>query len=206
MFWDDFSLPTEEIEGIPDNSAVTVWISDNAHEQVGLRLAIYSLQDKDVRISIKNVSTLCKELLNTNELIYIPRSVGEIAPDKLQLMYESDSCELLSTQGREIYTKEWKHISESKHLLRIWENGQIVSVEENHFDESIIQFAKNLHEESDEQFILVVRLISELIGNIDQDIGDSFFEYRIKKLVEDGRFEIDGEFEVSRFYLVRLKG
>lgn len=203
MFEDDFSFSTERIKRIPDNSSVTIWISDNAHEQVGLRLAIYLLKDKNIHITVRNVSTLSKKLLTID---YTPRSVGEIAPEKLQLMYNADCCEPLTIQDRDILVKEWEILAESRHLLRVWKNGEIISVEENYYDKLIILTAKQLHEKSDEQFIHVARLIGELIGNLEQNIGDSFFEYRIRKLIEDGRIEMGGEFEKSRFYLVRLKG
>lgn len=193
----------QEIQSIQDNNSITIWTSDNAHEQVGLRLAMHLLKDKNIHITIRNVSVLCKELLNID---YTPRSVGEIAPDKLQLMYEANCCEPLTTQDRDTLINEWKELAENKHLLRIWENDQIISVEENYYDDLIIQTAKQLHEKSDEQFIHVARLIGELIGNLEQNIGNSFFEYRIMKLIEDGRIEMGGKFEKSGFYLVRLKG
>lgn len=40
-----------------------------------------------------------------------------------------------------------------------------------------------------------VRLIGEVLGHLEQYVGDAFMEYRLKKLIEAGIFEYEGNFE-----------
>ncbi len=49
------------------------------------------------------------------------------------------------------------------------------------------------------------RLIGDVLGQLEQYVGDSFLEYRLKKLIEAGIFESVGSLEAMRFYSVRLK-
>lgn len=49
------------------------------------------------------------------------------------------------------------------------------------------------------------RLIGEVIGHLDQYMGDAFFEYRLRKLIEKGVFEMEGNLKAMRYYSVRLK-
>ncbi|MGN7384043.1 DUF3658 domain-containing protein [Paenibacillus sp. SAFN-117] len=41
-------------------------------------------------------------------------------------------------------------------------------------------------------FLKSARLIGEAIGYCEQDIGDSFFEYRLRELIYEGVLEIKG--------------
>jgi len=49
------------------------------------------------------------------------------------------------------------------------------------------------------------RLIGEVIGNVDQYIGDGFVEYRVRLLIMNGIFEIKGVPKAMRYYSVKLK-
>jgi len=49
------------------------------------------------------------------------------------------------------------------------------------------------------------RLIGEVIGYLDQYISDEYFEYRVRHLITNGIFEIEGVPRAMRFYSVKLK-
>ncbi|CEG27120.1 DUF3658 domain-containing protein [Bacillus sp. B-jedd] len=49
------------------------------------------------------------------------------------------------------------------------------------------------------------RLVGEVYGHIFQYIGDSFIEYRVRKLIEAGIFEYKGSLEAMRCYSIKLK-
>ena len=69
----------------------------------------------------------------------------------------------------------------------------------------IIKRAKNLHgKKKSNKFMKSARVIGEVLGHLDQYVGDSFLEYRLKKLIEKGIFESEGSLEAMRFYSVRL--
>jgi hypothetical protein len=87
-------------------------------------------------------------------------------------------------------------------------NGRILSVPENFYDEFIIKKAKKLFVKGkprEIEFIKSARVIGEVLGYLDQYVGDSFLEYRIRKLIEAGVFESEGSLVAMRFYRIRLK-
>jgi hypothetical protein len=47
-------------------------------------------------------------------------------------------------------------------------------------------------------------VIGEVLGHLDQYIGDAFLEYRIRKLIDAGVFELEGDLKARRFYSLRL--
>ena len=111
---------------------------------------------------------------------------------------------LLTDHDREDLEKEWRSLSESKETLRIWRNGRIHAVDEDYHDEFIIKKAKKLHSKQKAMdFMKSARLIGEVLGHLDQYVGDAFIEYRLKKLIEAGVFEVEGSLAAMRFYSVR---
>ena len=97
-------------------------------------------------------------------------------------------------------------LSNNHEPLRIWEHGGIRSVSEDFFDQLIIQTARNLHEEAElNGFMKSARLIGEVMGHLKQYVGETFLEYRVRRLIEAGEFEAEGSLEAMRFYSVRLK-
>ena len=43
------------------------------------------------------------------------------------------------------------------------------------------------------------RLIGEVLGYLDQYVGDEFLENRLRKLIEKGVFEMEGSLKAMRF-------
>ncbi|WP_050615283.1 DUF3658 domain-containing protein [Bacillus testis] len=108
-------------------------------------------------------------------------------------------------EERALYADEWKELSASNAVLRIWENGAIRHVDEDFFDDFIIRSAQRLHQEADScTFMPAARLIGEVLGHIDQYIEDAFLQYRVRQLIEKGIFGLKGVPKAMRFYWVRL--
>nr|WP_269448740.1 DUF3658 domain-containing protein [Metabacillus kandeliae] len=97
---------------------------------------------------------------------------------------------------------EWLAISEEGALLRLWENGRIVSVSEDYLDEFILKRAKKVHRWR-KKYMAAARLIGETIGHLDQYIGDDFIEYRIRKLVEKGELASRGRMDAFGYEVRR---
>lgn len=201
-----FEKVLAQIRSIPEGEHVVIWACDNAHEQTGLRLVLYLLQGKNIDITVINTTEEYEKLFQVKKVKYTPLHTGEMTPEKLQHIYEHGSGRLLMDHDREDYEKEWLSFAESDETLRIWRNGRIVSVPEDYYDEFIINKAKKLSgNRKATEFMKSARVIGEILGYLDQYVGDSFLEYRIRKLIESGVFELEGSLEAMRFYGIRLK-
>ncbi|MGD6801820.1 DUF1835 domain-containing protein [Rossellomorea aquimaris] len=202
-----FNKTIDEIRAIPSNAAITIWAGENAHEQTGLRLVMRLLNERSNDIQLINSTELHRKLLNTLEIQYQLLHTGEISPEQLITMYKKGQNTLpLTPEERISLEKEYTELSTTNEVLRIWQGDSIQSVEEGYFDDLIIQTARRLFAKRGiEEFMKSARLIGELIGHLNQYVGDQFFEYRVRHLILNGVFEIKGVPKAMRFYSIRFK-
>ncbi|MDI3410233.1 DUF3658 domain-containing protein [Bacillus sonorensis] len=73
------------------------------------------------------------------------------------------------------------------------------------FDPLIIDKTRELQKNrSQKDFIVCPRVVGEVLGHLNEYIGDEFIEYRIRELIYKGVFEIKGVPKAMRFYSIRL--
>ncbi|OIK08523.1 hypothetical protein BIV59_19920 [Bacillus sp. MUM 13] len=205
-----FNRAFNRIMSIKEDIPIYLWAAENAEEQTGLRFAVELLKEKNNDFFIMNTTKGFNELFNIGKRKYSISHTGEIAPEKLQEIYEKlrQDQSPLTQQEQEQYEKDWLSLNENKETLRIWKNGTVQSVREDYFDELIINRAKKLHgKRKTNEFFKSLRLIGDVLGHIhlDQYISDTFINYRLKKMIESGIFEMEGSLEAMRLYSVRLK-
>ena len=195
----------EEIDAIPGNVPIVIWIAKNADEQTGMRYFMYLLKEKPNDVFLINTSVAHQELFATNDNQHYHHT-AMIHPEKLKEMYEKNVAKLLSPSERGHFQTEWMALSESKAVLRIWQNREITFVNEDHFDSLIISTIQKLYaEQGHKDFILAAKIIGEVLGLLEGSVFDAFLEYRIRKLVYNGVLEIKGIPKDMRSYSVKVK-
>lgn len=201
----------DQIDSIPEDVPITIWVAENAHEQTGLLYVLHILKNKMNDIKVINSTKMFAGKFNRPDIEYIAIKTGEIIPEKLQVIYEESKLNAsLSKEERKALVEEWAALAETEETLRIWQNEKIKSVREDYYDQYMINMAKKLQinrerAKEPEVFMKSARLIGEVIGHLDQYMGDSFFEYRLRKLIEKGVFEMKGNLKAMRYYSVRLQ-
>lgn len=152
-----------------------------------------------------NTTKVFEELFPVKNVKYILLNTGEISPEKLQIIFEKGQGLFLSDHDQEQLQNDWQSLSENQEVLRLWRNGRIQSVSEDYYDELMKKRAKKLQAKQDPKaFMKSARLIGDMLGHVDQYIGDAFLEYRLKKLIENGIFESEGSLYSMRYYSVKL--
>lgn len=204
-----FHETINQIISIPEDVPITIWVAENAHEQTGLRYVLHLLKNKVNDIKLINTTKAYVENFNRPDIQYTVLKTGELSPEQLQAIYEKGPTKSLSEHERERLEEEWMALADSEKTLRIWRKNEIKSVREDFYDQYMINMAKKLQVERErvkepEPFMKSARLIGEVIGHLDQYMGDSFFEYRLRQLIEKGVFEMEGNLKAMRFYSVRL--
>ena len=195
----------EEIDAIPENVPIVIWTGENAEEQTAMRYFMYLLREKRNDVLLINTSLASQELFTTNDHQHFHHT-AMFDPEKLKEMYEKNVAKLLSPSERSHFQKEWITLSESKAVLRIWQNREITFVNENHFDSFIMTTIQKLHaEQGHKDFILAAKIIGEVLGLLEGSVFDAFLEYRIRELVYNGVLEIKGIPKDMRSYRVRVK-
>lgn len=196
----------QQIKDIKDGTSIFIWTGSNAHEQIGLRYAIYLLKEKNIELSLINTTTAFDQLFNTNTRRMDIRHAGEITTEKLKVLYKSkEHMHSVTKEERAQLLIEWLSFAKENHTLRIWQKGQTISVPEDEFDAYLVKMAKRVHQsEPEEDYIKTPRLIGEVIGYLEQYIGDDFIEYRLKTLIDQGIFDMIGRRTSMRYYSIKL--
>lgn len=202
-----FNKVVTELERIPEHIPITIWTGNNALEQIGLRYALYLFRNKSNPIYVINTEVDNHTLFDTPELTTYYRHTGEIIPEKLgQIMQHNESVAAITRTQREAFEQEWSNVSGNSSDLRIWEQQEIIHVNEDYYDQYIIETVSKLHNNfENHEFIKSARVIGEVIGNLEQFLTDSFFEHRLLQLIYSGILEIKGVPKAMRYYSVRLK-
>ncbi|MFP7443021.1 DUF1835 domain-containing protein [Bacillus infantis] len=199
-----FEKTIRQIQGISDGSHIIIWHADNAHEQTGLQFVVYLLMEKDIDITTINTTEAYEELFPDKKEKFTPLHTGEISPEMLKLIWEGPHGKRLTDHDREHLEKEWLTLSEDRANLRVWRNQVIHSFPED-YDTFIKSRAKKLHaKQKEKDYMKSARLIGDVLGRLDQYVGDGFLEYRLKKMIAAGVFEAEGSLLAMRFYSVKL--
>ncbi|MFB6468210.1 DUF1835 domain-containing protein [Cytobacillus sp. Hz8] len=95
-----------QINSVPDNVPITIWVADNSHEQTGLRYVLYLLRNKTNKIKVINTTKAHAEHFNRPDIQYTVLKTGEISPEKLQVIYEKGQSKSLSGYERKELEEE----------------------------------------------------------------------------------------------------
>ena len=202
-----FNRTIFDIKQTPSHHPIIIWAGDNAHEQTGLRFVLYLLKEKTNDIFIINTNEAYKTHLNSREIDFTPLHMGELSSEQLKQIYENkENIHALTQTERKTYVQQWEQLCSDKEVLRIWEGKKIVSVPENFYDQFIINTVKKLHQKKKHNdFIKSARIIGEVMGHLNQYVGDQFIEYRVRRLIVDGIFDMEGVPKAMRYYSIKIK-
>ncbi|HDR8530216.1 TPA: DUF3658 domain-containing protein, partial [Bacillus thuringiensis] len=127
-----------------------------------------------------------------------------LPPESLALFQKSFAkLPYLTEEKRMNFEHEWDRLSKSIECLRVWEENEVHSVQEDYFDQFIIECAKSVG--ANREFLKAPRVIGEALGLVEQLVGDTFLEYRLKQLIKQEVFEFEGSLDEMRFYSVKLR-
>lgn len=189
----------KEIHSIPKDLPITIWKGDCAGDYLGLCF-ILSLLEGQNQIRVIHASKIYKELFHKEYEIF---RTGQLSFEEISKIYEkSKEIPFLTYPEKTDLKKEWETFLNNTNLLRIRKGDIVLSVEENHLDSFIIECAKNL--DAQNSFCDASRLIGTALGNYEQLIQDKFWEYRLRTLITQGIFKMEGSLESYSTYKVKL--
>ncbi|WP_286925985.1 MULTISPECIES: DUF1835 domain-containing protein [Lysinibacillus] len=193
--YNKFVNTLREIDDIPIHIPIYIWVGNNANEQCLLRFFLYLLNNKVNEIYLMQTS-------EHNKYGY----TGHLSSLQLSQLFMNSENKPLTIQERRSLQKEWKHLSQTRNVLRRWVNGEIISVSEDYFDALIINTITKLHKEQTmKDFIKTGIVIAELISQMDECPNLFYLEYRIRFLVYNGVLALKGIPKSMRHYSVKLR-
>lgn len=158
-----------------DGKPIRIWKSDAPYSTCGFYYVCNLLNDIDCNISVVSLpafSPICE-----NEIIEYSHW-GEVEPNKFHEFLHLES-QLSGTEKR-FLSSCWYELMKENAPLRAIINGKLISVPEDFYDFIII---RNL---PDNDF-LMARFIGKLLGKYHLGISDSWYAFRIEKMIEENK-------------------
>nr|WP_319001344.1 DUF3658 domain-containing protein [Clostridium estertheticum] len=172
MYFEEFKEMSEEIEDSYKklhekitkfkDEDIYLWYGNSAMETCGMLHVLSMLEEKIENVCTINVSDITYNTGKRND--YTPRVVGELTPERLgefiginQSMDFSRYSSLMSL---------WKQLKREKSNLRIYEDKEVKSVQEDYYDEMILRYTYK-------KFMYSARTVGEVIGKVESYVSDS---------------------------------
>ncbi|MDN3451546.1 DUF1835 domain-containing protein [Planococcus sp. APC 3906] len=193
-----------QIDDIAQDVPIYLWFGDNAEEQTGLCFYLYLLREKKNEIFLLNTTQPYKKYFTEDDSASF--HTGLLDAKILKRFFEEEKhMEALTEEQRVDYLEQWNALSETTDVLRIWKDGRIAAVPENHYDALILETVEKLQKEQrDNDYVLAARVVGDIVARMDEYIVYFFLEYRIRKLVDERALEIKGITKSMRDYGVKL--
>ncbi|WP_237566408.1 DUF1835 domain-containing protein [Paenibacillus sp. EZ-K15] len=181
----------DTLKNIPENKTVVIWCGDNAHDQTGLRFAMYLLRERERPVHVVNVTQILKDtgqddaplsqaLVERDKYIDIVRNYGEGIP--------------LNSDLRQRYESEWLELAGQDYVLRLWEEGKVMGCQEDKLDEVIVKSVMELLDKQNPgDMVSAGEVVTKILEISKQHISYSFIIYRIWCLVSEGVLMFKGQ-------------
>ena len=118
------------------------------------------------------------------------------APEQLSDLYKGNQP--MHSEDRSCFSQIWKRLSNENSFYRIMEKeeSEIISVDENYFDQYILSFITN-------EFQVTKFIIGQILRDGSHNISDTTIEWNIRKLIDIGILEFEGKLSTMDVYAVR---
>ncbi|MFJ8356657.1 DUF1835 domain-containing protein [Bacillus paramycoides] len=177
-------------EEIPGHSKVILWHGENASDAIGVRFVLSLLQDKNIQFEEVNITDFSHHIeykvqdLQGKEIPHVHKSLAampsELIFEALQMKKE------LSKEQIQIFIQDWEKCSQSNGVLRILVDGKITNVSEDYYDAAILELTSNEYQRA-------IRIVGEILGRNEQSIGDTYLNFRVQQLIQQGKLDSQGD-------------
>jgi hypothetical protein len=173
-----------------------IWMGQNQHDVCSYYWIISQLKDYQGKVVILYFNNL--PFINDKGQIFYPTALHEILPKEFLKAKKLNRKVTLSEF--EVDPDEWRRLCNENAIIRILEGGKkIVGQEETFYDKEILSGLSNEWQKGN-------RAMHSVLSKMKVKTGDVFLLWRIKKLSEEGKIEINGGTSKSwKDFEVRLK-
>ncbi len=162
---------------------VWIWMGQNAHDVCGYYWLMSQLKNYQGRIQVLYLNNL--PFINEKGLIFYPQHLFEIQPK--EFLKAKKLARQITLSEFEVDPDEWKKTCNENATVRILEGGKkIASKEESFYDKDLLSIVTG-------EFQKLNKIIHQILSKIKVQTGDAFLVWRIRKLIDEGRLEMQGD-------------
>lgn len=184
-----------QIRDLPEDVPLYIWYGPNAEEQTMLRFLIHFLKDQknDIR------------LIDTGTSGHL--STGQLSLSEMQALFKTQrNHQPVNVEKQISLLREWQELSESKAVLRVWQDDVLKDASEDIYDHLLIEAIQTLQKSQETMdFVRVMDVIFHVFFTADTFINTTFLEYRIRQMIYAGTLDIKGVPKSMSHYRVKLR-
>lgn len=199
-----FKQAMKQLQAVHDDDTVLIWASENAAEQFGLRFVCQLLAAKKCSIYFCNTYENMLHMYRARNIQMEIRHSGEINAQQICTMYEQQQYSQLSDEEISLFAEQAEKLMQGDSLLRTWRRGEIVEDVETRDDALILHYLNELLQEMDLDYVRAPRLIGHVLGFSEHDINDTWIEYRLLTLIQNGIVHYRGNLTQMHTYEVKI--
>ena len=158
-------------------------MGQNQHDVCGYFWLMTQLKNYQGRVQVLYLNNL--PFINEKGLIFYPQHLFEIQPK--EFLKAKKLARPITLSEFELDPDEWKRLCNENALVRILEGGKkLLSKEESFYDKELLNVITT-------EFQKVHKVLNSTLSKMKIKTGDVFLFWRIRKLVEDGTLEMQGD-------------
>ena len=196
---DDKRTVHDLLKQLDDDKALQAWIwmGQNPHDVCGYYWLMSQLKEYQGQIQVLYLNNL--PFINEKGGLFYPSNLFEIQPK--EFLKAKRLARPVTLSEFEVDPDEWKKICQENTLVRILEGGKkIVSKQEDYYDKDIASVITGEPQK-------LPKLLHTLYSKVRIKTGDVFVVWRLRKLQEEGKLEINGDWEKGwKEITIRLAG
>lgn len=174
---------------------VWLWMGQNQHDVCGYYWLMSQLKDFQGRIYVLYLNNL--PFLNEKGSLYYPTAIHEILPK--EILKAKKLARPITPSEFEVDPDEWKKLCNENTMVRILEGGKkIASKEENFYDKEVMSAVTG-------EWQKLNKVFTNLFSKMKVKTGDVFLAWRLRKLAEEGKLEVQGDWTKAGWKEVQVK-
>jgi hypothetical protein len=174
---------------------VWLWMGQNQHDVCSYYWLMSQLKDHQGRIFVLYLNNL--PFLNEKGSLFYPTAIHEILPK--EILKAKKLARPITLSEFEVDPDEWKKLCNENAMVRILEGGKkIVSKEETFFDKELLSYITG-------EWQKVQKVFTSLFSKMKVRTGDVFLAWRMRKLAEEGKLDIQGDWTKAIWKEVQVK-
>jgi hypothetical protein len=182
----DDKMAVHQLLKILDEQAdeqVWIWMGQNQHDVCSYYWLMSQLKEYSGRIQVLYLNNL--PFINEKGGIFYPTHLYEIQPK--EFLKAKKLAREITPSEFEVDPDEWKKLCGENAFVRMLEGGKkIVGKEAGFYDKELLGFITN-------DFQKLNKILNNAFSKMKVQTGDVFLVWRIRKLIEEGKLEAQGD-------------
>ena len=173
-----------------------IWAAQNKHDVSGYYWLVSQLKDFQGRIFILYLNNL--PFINEKGNIFYPTSLFQIQPR--EFVKAKKLARPITLSEFEIDPDEWAKLGREDKGVRLLEGGKkLVQKGYGFYDNDLLSFITN-------DWTKVSRLFQQYYSKVKETTGDAYLLWRLKRMIDDGKVEMQGNMQNMKEFEVRVAG